>query len=191
METQALIFDAAARSFQVSSAHLVVGVVSAAAATVCALLHYEFMSLSSLRLARTRLPRRARVLALMLIMLFAHVLEVWIFAGLYWLLDVFPSLGHLDGPFEEGALDFVYFSAVSFTTLGFGEIVPMGAIRILCGTEALVGLSLITWSASLAFLEMQRDWAEFRHPKLVAHPSNPAPKAADSVDHGSVPPEIP
>ena len=57
---------------------------------------------------------------------------------------------------------------MSFTTLGFGDITPMGAIRILCGTEALVGLSLITWSASLAFLEMQRDWAEFRHPKLVS-----------------------
>lgn len=185
MEIQALILDAAARSFHVSSAHLVVGLVSAAAATVSALLHYECMSMTSQRLARTRLPRRARVLALMLVMLFAHVIEVWIFAGLYWFLDRFPSLGHLDGPFEEGALDFVYFSAMSFTTVGFGDVVPMGAIRILCGTEALVGLSLITWSASLAFLEMQRDWAEFRHPKLVARAAKPA-----RADPASAPTEI-
>lgn len=154
----------AARHFQVGTAHLIVGGVSAAVAVACALVHYEALSFGSRRLAQLPIKRRTRVLALMLGLILAHVVEVWIFAFAYWSLDGFPSLGHLSGPFEEGALDFVYFSAVSFTTLGFGDIVPMGPIRILCGTEAIVGLSLVTWSASLAFLEMQRDWAEFRRP---------------------------
>lgn len=157
--------DEAARQFEVHTAHLVVGAVSAAAAVLCALVHYEAMSLSSRRLARLPIHRRTRVLVLMLAMIAAHVVEVWIFAVTYWFLDRFPSLGQLTGTFDEGALDFVYFSAVSFTTLGFGDIVPTGAIRILCGTEAIVGLSLVTWSASLAFLEMQRDWAEYRRPR--------------------------
>lgn len=167
MEILGLIVDKAARTFHVTGAHVAVGVISGLAVIVCALLHYEFMSITSRRLALTLLPRRARVLGLMMMMLIAHVLEVWIFAGIYWFLDKYPSLGHLDGPFEEGALDFIYFSAVAFTTVGFGDIVPMGAIRILSGTECLVGFSLITWSASLAFLEMQSDWAEFRHPTLA------------------------
>lgn len=98
----------------------------------------------------------------MLGMITAHVVEIWLFAFVYWVLDHFPSLGHLEGAFEDGALDFVFFSAVSFTTLGFGDIVPHGPTRVLCGTEALAGLSLITWSASLAFLEMQRNWTEFQ-----------------------------
>ena len=53
----------------------------------------------------------------------------------------------------------------AFTTLGLGDVRPTGAMRILTGAEALLGLSLITWSASFAFLRMQRDWAEFRRPE--------------------------
>lgn len=170
--------DEAARHFEIGSAHFIVGGVSAVVAVTCAFIHYEAMSFGSRRLARLPIRRRTRVLALMLGLIFAHVVEVWIFAIAYWALDLFPALGHLSGPFEEGALDFVYFSAVSFTTLGFGDIVPMGAVRILCGTEAIVGLSLVTWSASLAFLEMQRDWAEFRRPSPPAPPSNGGPKRA-------------
>ena len=161
----------AARHFHVGTGHLVVGGVSAAIAVACAFVHFEALSFGSRRLARLPIQRRTRVLALMLGLILAHVVEVWIFALAYWGLDHFPSLGHLSGPFEEGALDFVYFSAVSFTTLGFGDLLPVGPIRILCGTEAIVGLSLVTWSASLAFLEMQRDWAEFRRPDLPAPPS--------------------
>ena len=95
-------------------------------------------------------------------MMVAHVIEVWIFALCYWFLESWPQLGGFAGTFDEGALDLVYFSATVFTTLGFGDIVPTGPMRILVGTEALVGLGLITWTASLAFLEMQRDWAEYR-----------------------------
>jgi len=92
----------------------------------------------------------------------AHVIEVWIFGLAYWALDFWPNLGRVDGEFEEGVLDFVYFSVTNYTTVGFGDMVPTGPMRILCGSEALVGLVLITWSASMAFLEMQRDWPEFR-----------------------------
>jgi len=45
-----------------------------------------------------------------------------------------------------------------FTTLGFGDVIPYGAIRFMTGMEALTGLVLITWSASFAFIEMQRHW---------------------------------
>ena len=36
----------------------------------------------------------------------------------------------IDGTFEEGALDFIYFSVVNYTTLGFGDLIPRGPIRI-------------------------------------------------------------
>jgi uncharacterized membrane protein len=38
--------------------------------------------------------------------------------------------------------------------------VPVGAIRILAGVEALTGLVLVAWSASFAFLQMQRHWKQ-------------------------------
>jgi hypothetical protein len=50
-------------------------------------------------------------------------------------------------------------SAMTYTTVGFGDVVPVGAIRFVAGLEALTGLVMITWSASYTFLEMQRDWS--------------------------------
>jgi hypothetical protein len=47
----------------------------------------------------------------------------------------------------------------NFTTLGFGDIEPLGFIRLLVGMEALVGFVLITWTASFLFYEMQRHWS--------------------------------
>ena len=156
--------DSARRGFHVSGPQALVGLVAALVTLLCVVVHYEAMSWSSRLIPRLGLLRRARIVALILALLLAHVVEIWIFGVTYWLLDLWPALGHLDGPFDEGALDFIYFSVTSYTTLGFGDIVPSGAIRILCGSEALVGLTMIAWSASLAFLEMQRDWSEFRRP---------------------------
>jgi hypothetical protein len=85
-----------------------------------------------------------------------HVAEVWLF-GFGYLLLVNGSLSELRGT-SGGLLDFVYFSAVVYTTLGLGDIIPSGAIRFMTGTEALTGFVLITWSASFTFLEMQKFW---------------------------------
>jgi hypothetical protein len=54
--------------------------------------------------------------------------------------------------------DVIYFSAITFTTVGFGDLSPVGPIRFLSGTEALTGFVLITWSASFTYLEMERFW---------------------------------
>ncbi|MEX1024158.1 MAG: potassium channel family protein [Planctomycetota bacterium] len=134
---------------------------SAGIAGAVVLFHYESMSWTSRLLPRTPVRRRSRIVGLIACMLAAHVVEVWAFALSYWWLAGWPALGEIVGV-TAAANEYVYFSATVFTTLGFGDIVPHGALRILVGTEALVGLSMITWSASFAFLEMQRDWAEFR-----------------------------
>jgi hypothetical protein len=55
-------------------------------------------------------------------------------------------------------MDCVYFSFTTFTTLGFGDIAPMGDIRYLTGTESLTGLVLITWTASFLYVEMRKFW---------------------------------
>ena len=68
--------------------------------------------------------------------------------------------GHFKGNFDGSLLDCVYFSFTSYTTLGFGDIVPFGDLRFLTGLESLTGLVLITWTASFLYLEMTRYWDE-------------------------------
>jgi len=55
-------------------------------------------------------------------------------------------------------LDAVYLSFVTFTTVGYGDLIANGYMRYLTGVEALTGLILVTWSASFLFVEMQKFW---------------------------------
>ncbi len=128
--------------------------------SLCIALHYEILSHCRRLLTRLSHRRRRRVLVLILIILFAHTIEVWLFGiGYFVLLDVF-SAGELTGLEMQSFLDYIYYSAVVYTTVGFGDLIPIGPIRFMTGMEALLGLVMITWSASYTFLEMQRDWTD-------------------------------
>lgn len=74
------------------------------------------------------------------------------------MLEARQRLGERDGIENAELFDYVYHSAMLYTTVGFGNIVPGGDIRFVSGMEALIGLVTITWSASFTFLEMQRNW---------------------------------
>jgi hypothetical protein len=124
----------------------------------CVLVHYEGLSLTSRLLGR--MPgahRRAKVLYAITSVLVLHVLEIWIFALALWALLSWPLAGSI-GPSATHVFDVVYFSAMTFTTVGYGDLSPLGPVRFLCGTEALTGFVLLTWSASFTYLEMERYW---------------------------------
>jgi hypothetical protein len=89
-----------------------------------------------------------------------HVVEIWIFGLAWWCLVQWPACGHLAGDDPLLLVDAVYFSATTFTTVGFGDLSPVGPIRLLSGTEALTGFVLIGWTASFTYFEMERYWRE-------------------------------
>jgi hypothetical protein len=126
--------------------------------SLCVVLHYEVLSVCNRYLAKLSHQRRRRVLLLMFIILSTHIAEIWLFGAGYMLLVSNGALGTLTGLPATSLPDFVYFSAVTYATVGFGDVVPVGAIRFLAGMESLTGFVMITWSASYTFLEMQRDW---------------------------------
>lgn len=68
---------------------------------------------------------------------FLHTLQVWCYAVLYRLLGEFNTF--------EAAL---YFSTVSFSTLGFGDLTLTVNWRVLGAIEAVNGLVLIAWSTA-------------------------------------------
>jgi hypothetical protein len=72
----------------------------------------------------------------------AHIVEIWLWAGLYY-------------NFERDILktfeDALYFSTVSFTTVGFGDIVLSADWRLLSSFEAANGFILFGWSTAFIF----------------------------------------
>ena len=89
-----------------------------------------------------------------------HVVEIWIFALGYYATLQIDGMGRLVGEITSHGplLDTVYLSFVTFTTVGYGDLVASGYMRYLTGVEALTGLILVTWSASFLFVEMQKFW---------------------------------
>jgi len=77
-------------------------------------------------------------------MFLATIIEVWIWALLYLVLGAITTL--------EKA---VYFSTVTFTTLGFGDITLDQEWRLLSSFEAANGLLMFGWTTALVFAAVQ------------------------------------
>lgn len=120
-------------------------------------MHYEFLRRLSETMPRLPVAPRATILVSVFGAIVAHSTEIWIFAIAY-RIKTMLGLGELAGETTSGFLDCVYFSFVTYTTVGYGDIYPLGYLRFLAGVESLVGLVLITWTASFLFLEMSRYW---------------------------------
>lgn len=149
-------------SYLSNPASWAVVVLTLAVVVLCIAVHFEVLSNCVRFLPLLTVRRRRRVLALILIILGAHVAEIWLFAFGYYFLTGIEGFGSLSGTTIHGIPDYTYFSAMIYTTVGFGDAEPLGPIRFMTGMEALTGLVMITWSASFTFLEMQRDWPAMR-----------------------------
>ncbi|NVJ50073.1 MAG: two pore domain potassium channel family protein [Gammaproteobacteria bacterium] len=122
------------------------------------LVHYEFLRLLTLAIPKLAIAHRYRIVIGVFGALIAHVIEVWLFGLAYYGLIQLDGFGELRGNFDGSVLECVYFSFTNYTTLGYGDIEPIGPIRFLTGIESLTGLVMITWTASFLFFEMQRHW---------------------------------
>jgi hypothetical protein len=102
----------------------------------------------------------ARLVAVMTatvaVLMVAHVGEIAIWTAAYALVDAVP----------EGA-DRMYFAFVNYTTLGYGDIVPVPRWRLLGPMTAMNGVLLFGWSTAVIFDVLRstlRDDAGFAPP---------------------------
>ncbi|WP_317929139.1 ion channel [Halioxenophilus sp. WMMB6] len=133
--------------------------INAIIVAIAVVIHYEVLRVLTTHLPRLPVRPRMRVAYGVLGSMLAHLAEVWVFAIAYYLLIKTGSFGQLEGNFDGSLRDCAYFSITAYSSLGTGDIAPMGLIRFVAGMEALCGLVLITWSASFMFIEMQRYWS--------------------------------
>lgn len=84
--------------------------------------------------------RRSRVLAMVSVVfgLFAVLtVEVWLWASAYIVLGAFDDFGVA-----------LYFSTVTFSTVGYGDVVPPESWRLISALEGIDGMLMIGWSTA-------------------------------------------
>lgn len=80
-----------------TAAYSIVVAITLGIVFACALLHYEtFIGFQRL-LGKLRVPMRRRILFIVFGPLVVHIIEIWIFAGGYYLLGYAAEAGALDG----------------------------------------------------------------------------------------------
>jgi hypothetical protein len=102
--------------------------------------------------------KRAKVLAALVGAMASHLLQIAVFGLAYYMMRDKFGMGGFGGTFQDSLSSFLYFSSETYTTLGFGDIYPTGPLRMVCGIESLVGLLMVSWTASFTYPEMRRYW---------------------------------
>lgn len=123
------------------------------------LIHYEVLRALTLSLPVLTIPPRSKLIAVIFGAFFAHTVEIILYALTTYVLVRYLGLGKLGEIRHLSMSAAMYFSAETYTSLGYGDVIPSGDLRMLAGAEALNGLLLIGWSASYTYIAMERFWS--------------------------------
>ena len=122
-------------------------------------IHYEVMLGVSRWVPRLTQNKRLGTIIALYFLLMAHVVEIWLFAGGHYAAVEWLALGEFEGAFSSSIRDYSYFSAITYSSVGYGDIVPTGEVRTIAAVEGLLGLLLVAWSAAFTVFYLQRYWA--------------------------------
>ena len=122
------------------------------------------MTLAAIRFARALARTMVRYPLLLVVVMIptvtflmaTHTLEVLIWAWIYQIVGVAPP-----------GTPLVYFAFVNYTTLGYGEIVPLPEWQLVGPITAMNGILLFGWSTAVIF-EILRKTIELPPPKKRA-----------------------
>ncbi|EDL49994.1 potassium channel family protein [Erythrobacter sp. SD-21] len=126
------------------------------AATIA--VHYETLRFTSQRLTHLRISPRSRIILILVAALTSHMVHALLYALAYLGLESIGGYGTISGERGHSLEDAFYFSITSYTTLGIGDLYPTGSLRIISGIEALNGLVMVGWSASMTYIYMEKFW---------------------------------
>ena len=131
---------------------------SATLVITCVVFHGFALQWIAQRLFRRQDFSFYRISLLIACAIVAHLVEIVLFQIAYIWLVRFDHLGTIVGAENLNWHDLFYFSAATYTATGYGDLTPFGNMRLFATVEALTGLIMIAWTASFAFLVMQRYW---------------------------------
>lgn len=92
------------------------------------------------------------------ILLASHVLQIGLFAFMYFIFIYYFGLElvFIDGS-SYSFLNYIYYSASVYTALGFGDVYPLGLLKIPSAFQPIFGLAMIAFSASTIFKKISLD----------------------------------
>lgn len=94
--------------------------------------------------------------ATVVLLFVAHFVESAVFGVGYIVAAEVLDIGALVGGTSGGLRDYLYYSMVTYTSLGLGDVFPVGELRLMSGFEVLTGLLMIGWSAAVLFEETSK-----------------------------------
>ncbi len=139
------------------------------------LMHYQGLRIISAIVEVIKIPPPARMVIVVLGVIVAHTVEIATYAAGYLVADLIEGTGDFVGLHDSlisattlsavpqtglslTFYDYFYFSAETFSSLGLGDIYPIGGLRMIASFEVLSGLILIGWSASFTYIAMRKFW---------------------------------
>lgn len=118
-------------------------------ACICNVAIHALVMTMVVRVARTvdanaALPASLFLMAIMIatvsVLMVAHVLEVAVWAMTYAIVGAAPAGSSM-----------IYFAFVNYTTLGYGDVVPVDQWRLLGPATAMCGVLMFGWSTAVIF----------------------------------------
>jgi len=147
---------------------IIVCVLSALLIALTSLITYEILGFVWNKLPRLRLPPQMHILIMLGPIFIAHIVNIWVYAVIYFVAENYTNLGFLMGHIGAPALTYesfierLYFSASTYASLGLGDIAPQQHLRMLAAAEVLNGLVMIGWTVSFTYLAMEKSWLRGR-----------------------------
>ncbi len=121
---------------------------------LCTAIFYEMMAGIWIILPILK-GKRTRILLTISVIFIAHTVVVWVFGVGDYLLDTKLHVGILKGADNLSLMQYIYFSGVSYSSLGFGDIYATAGLQLVTVAESILGLTFIGWSVAFTYLVMQ------------------------------------
>lgn len=137
----------------------ILGILLIAISSLCV---YEALRFIWKLLPKLTWSPRARVFIVVAGTFFGHIINIWIFGIVYYVIiqagmGKFVGSAVNNGEYVLDIFGCIYISSMIYTTLGVG-IVPEGALRMISGVEGLVGFISVGWTISFSYLAMEKFW---------------------------------
>ena len=126
-------------------------ILMAMALTATTATHYEAMQLLSRRLTGNAYRMRRFLPIAIFALVTAHLVETGIYALIFWVAGNVLHLGALNAPLPIAMTDIFYFAAETSSSLGDGDIIPTGSLRLIVSVTPLNELLLLSWSGAFLY----------------------------------------